>query len=332
MSQYNDTPFKDGVTLRKAVWKKNKATLWYYPSSTKKFKTPVFITYSLINQPFILDLLPGKSTIEALVKNGFDVYLIDFGKPSLEDQQMTLSDYVSSYIHQAVQKTLQHARVEELTMIGYCLGGTLAAIYASIHPKAIKNLILLVTPIDFSKSPYFDKWVMRLRKEGTASFAYMEELGIIPSSYVKAGVRLVTTPVYFTPYISLLLKAHDRDYVEKWIRFHTWTEGHIPMTSGVAKQMMEDFTLENKLIKGSFSIQSKKAKLSNITANLLVVGTENDRLVPLHQMMPIMDKVASKDKHVHVLKGGHTAATVENGQLPSYMDDWLTSRSILASK
>ncbi|CAG9620970.1 alpha/beta fold hydrolase [Sutcliffiella rhizosphaerae] len=327
MSKYNDTPYKDGITPRVKIWTKNKATLWHYPAINKNNKTPIFIIYSLVNQPFILDLLPGASTIEAFVSNGYDVYLIDFGKPGLEDRNMTISDYVSDYIERAVQKTLAHAETDNLTVLGYCLGGTLAAIHASITSAPIKNLILFVTPIDFHTPPYFDKWVKALRKGNVQENKFVNEIGVLPASFVEAGIRLVTSPIYITPYLSLLTKKDDKNYVEKWLRFNAWTKGHIPMTSGVANQIGEDLIKDNKLMKGTFMVNGKQVKLENIKANLLVVGTEGDRLVPLHQIMPIMEKVSSIDKHIHILQGGHTGTSVENGKIPAYLDEWLSSRS-----
>lgn len=327
MIHYNETPYKDGVTPRESIWKKNKATLWYYKAPEKRYNIPIFIIYSLINQPFILDLQTGGSTIEALVQRGFDVYMIDYGKPGLEDKDMNLGDYITYYIQPGMKVALNHSRAEEMTIIGYCLGGTLAAIYASIAEEPIKNLILFVTPVDFETPAYFDKWVKALRQGEIDSFRYAEELGIIPASNVEAGIRMITSPIYLTPYLSLLLNGRDKAYVDKWLRFNTWTKGHIPLTSGVAKQMTEDLTKENKVIRNLMEVNGKKAILSNITANLLVVGTEGDRLVPLDHILPIMEKVSSVDKQTHILKGGHTGTSVRNGKLPAYLDHWLDERS-----
>ncbi|WP_010196366.1 alpha/beta fold hydrolase [Bacillus sp. m3-13] len=327
MMHYNETPFKDGVTARQSIWRKNKATLWYYQAPVRKYNVPIFIIYSLINQPFILDMIPGGSTIEALVKKGFDVYMIDFGKPGLEDRDMTLDNFITEYIQRGVKEAIKHSGAKEMTIFGYCLGGTLAAMYASIAKEPIKNLVLFVTPVDFSTPSYFDKWVKALREDNWDSSRYMDEFGIIPASHVEAGIRMVTSPIYFTPYLSLLLNRDNKAYVEKWHKFNTWTKGHIPLTSGVAKQIIGDFTKDNKLINNESKINGQDVKLSNISANLLVVGTEGDRLVPLDHILPIMDEVGSVDKTSHILSGGHTGTSVENGTLPGYLDNWLHERS-----
>jgi poly(3-hydroxyalkanoate) synthetase len=40
--------------------------------------------------------------------------------------------------------------IKNLNIMSVCQGGTLSTIYSSIYPHKVKNLITLVTPIDFS--------------------------------------------------------------------------------------------------------------------------------------------------------------------------------------
>src|SRR2546421_5876953 len=71
-----------GQTPKEVIWTKNKAKLYRYKSGIEKqFPVPILLVYALINQPYILDLMPGKSLVEYLVSQGFDVYLLDWGIP-----------------------------------------------------------------------------------------------------------------------------------------------------------------------------------------------------------------------------------------------------------
>ncbi len=82
---------------------------------------------------------------------------------------------------------LRHSGASEITVMGFCLGGTIAAIYAAIADEPIKNLILSVTPVDFSASEFFDQWQEAL-KEGTADFDETIDIyQTIPASAVKYG-------------------------------------------------------------------------------------------------------------------------------------------------
>ena len=317
---------KTGQTSRAAVWKKNKATLWYYPSPQKKYKIPLVLIYSMVNQPFILDLAPGSSMIEGFLNEGFDVYLIDFGIPGYEDKDLTINDYITNYIQRGVQRVLAHSEAEGVTIIGYCLGGTLAAMYAAIADEPIKNLILMVAPFDFSGFPILTNWFKAVKAGRVKIDPLLDTIGLVPASFVETGVRIITSPLYFSPYLSLLNRAYDKKYVERWRQFNQWTKSHIPFPSGAVKQMVEDFVIENKLINGGIQIGNKKSNLHSITQNLLVISSKYDRLVPENLVYPIMDLVSSIDKTYVSLEGGHAGISLKGG-LPSYLKDWLYERS-----
>lgn len=313
-------------TERASVWKKNKATLWYYPATNKKFTTPIYLIYSLVNQPFILDLYPSSSFIGALVQQGYDVYLIDFGIPGYEDKDRTIDYYVSEYIQKGAQQALGHSKAKELTVMGFCLGGTLAAIYASIADEPIRNLILDVAPIDFSSGTSFDEWVRTIVEEDLEFDSLVDTIGLIPSPVMEAGIRLMTSPIYYSPYLALLNKADDPEYVARWQQFNRWTKEHIPLPGGVVKQLITDFIKGNKLVNGLLIVNDKKVNLSNIHANLLVLAAENDQLVPKETTYKIMELVSSTDKKYQLVQGGHTTLP-KNGQLPDYLQTWLELRS-----
>ncbi|WP_028391275.1 alpha/beta fold hydrolase [Bacillus cihuensis] len=314
------------MTPRIAVWKKNKATLWHYPAKKKRYNIPILIIYSIINRPYIFDLGPGNSLIGAFGKEGYDIYLLDFGIPGYEDGNISIDEYILDYIQKGVQRVLRHSGAKEISLLGSCIGGTLAAIYAAIAEEPIRNLILTVAPIDFEQVPQFDQWSEAMR-EGKVSFdEILDVFQIVPAKAVKSGLRLMTSPVYISPLLSLLNRADDEEYVKWWRRFNAWTNDYIPLTSGAVKQMTHDLIIDNKLIKGTLKIRGKKAKLNRIKANLLVIASQNDRLVPNAMISPIMGAVSSPDKTLHLLESGH-AQMLYDDTLPVYYKEWLPERS-----
>ena len=316
-----------GPTPRMAVWKKNKATLWHYPTSKKKFSVPLFLVYSLVNKAFVLDMAPGASMIEAFVENGFDVYLLDFGVPGYEDKDITIDDYLVDYIQRGVRMALHHSKAKEITVIGYCLGGTLAAIYAAISSEPIRNLILCVAPLNFSDPPIFDKWIEAIRNGDLNMDRLLDAYGFIPGKFMKYSMRAVSAPIYFSHYLSLLNKSYDKDYVDKWRRFNNWTEGHIGFSGAAVKQLLNDLGKDNKFMNRSLVIRGKKADPSNIKANLLIVAASQDRLVPENLSKDFIKVVSSKDKTYTLVSGGHTTLAVKGKGLPAFLADWLPERS-----
>src|SRR5437899_4622704 len=122
-----------GQTPKEVVWTKNKAKLYRYaPMAEKRFPVPILLIYALINRPYVMDLMPGNSLVEYLVNQGFDVYLLDWGTPGDEDKNLTFENYVLDYIPRAVRKVLRHSHAEELSLLGFCMGGTMTAMYAAL--------------------------------------------------------------------------------------------------------------------------------------------------------------------------------------------------------
>src|SRR5919199_6818551 len=180
-----------GQTPKEVVWTKNKAKLYRYePSAPKKYPVPILIVYALINRPYVLDLLPGNSFIEYLVGEGFDVYLLDWGIPGDEDQDLSFEDYVLDYLRVAAKRVLSTSQATEYTLFGYCMGGTIAAMYASLFPeKPLANLVLLTTPIDFApeKTGLLGLWT---DEEYLDPDLLVESFGNVPSEIIEDAMQM----------------------------------------------------------------------------------------------------------------------------------------------
>jgi polyhydroxyalkanoate synthase len=121
---------------------------------------PLLLVFALINRPEIFDSRPGSSLIEFLLDEGFDVFLVDWGFPTTRTPTWG-STPTSAMSLRATRERLRASGEEELTLVGWCIGGTLCAIYAALHPDTpLRNLILLTTPVDTNGSLY-RKWVGR---------------------------------------------------------------------------------------------------------------------------------------------------------------------------
>ena len=70
-----------GATPRDVVWTHRETTLYRYQSSKRRYGVPLLLVFALINRPEIFDLHPGRSLVEFLIDEGFDVFLVDWGYP-----------------------------------------------------------------------------------------------------------------------------------------------------------------------------------------------------------------------------------------------------------
>jgi class III poly(R)-hydroxyalkanoic acid synthase PhaC subunit len=324
----NEPEPKIGHTPRTEVWRKNKSVLWHYPAAQKKYRIPLFFVYSLFNKPYILDFAPKASVIEGLTNHGYDVYLLDWGTPGYEDKNIGIDTYIEKYLRTAVKRAIRHSGAEEITIVGYCLGGTIASIYASIAEEPIKNLIVATVPIDFTEFAGPDKWMEGFRNGDINVDRLIDVYGNVPSTYVEAMFRAVCAPIYFSNYTTLLNRAHDARYVDKWRRMNKWTTDQVPFAGEAFRQLANDFFKENKLIKQELMIGHKPVDLRNIKSNLLVISSSNDNLVPESQSLPIMDLVSSEDKTYKLVEAGHVSLAL-TGLFAQVVDEWASTRSNL---
>ena len=50
---------------------------------------------------------------------------------------------------------MRTAKSDEISLLGYCMGGTLTSIYAALHPHMpIRNLIFMTSPLISLKQDY----------------------------------------------------------------------------------------------------------------------------------------------------------------------------------
>lgn len=94
---------KVGTTPSEILHETRHYTLLHYrPMTNKTFSTPILVVYALMNKSYILDLQPGKSWIQNLLRQGFDVYLINWNAPSSIDKYTSFDDYVNYYLDRCI--------------------------------------------------------------------------------------------------------------------------------------------------------------------------------------------------------------------------------------
>jgi polyhydroxyalkanoate synthase len=172
-------------TPHSVVYTRGRMRLLRYPAPHRRFRTPILFAYSLINRWYILDFLPGRSLIEFLTREGFDVYAIDWGVAGPEQQHLTWSDLLGDLVRQAVRWTLRASGSDELTLYGYCMGGTLALAYASLYPDGVRNFVAQATPVDFSHGGLYSLWT----SNATPSTAFVR-WNPFPATSITMGVSV----------------------------------------------------------------------------------------------------------------------------------------------
>jgi polyhydroxyalkanoate synthase len=264
------------------------------------------------------------------VKAGYDVYLLDWGKPGKEDKDLTFADYALEYIPRAVRKMKTVSGSEEFSLLGWCIGSIITTLYASLRPDdGLRNLLLLTAPLDFTakESLTFAKWTDERYFDLDR---ILETFGNMPGEMIDYGARALK-PVenYVSSYVKLFDNADDPQAVEAWHAMNTWMTDLVPIAGGAFRQLIDDLYRNNRLIKGEFVLRGERVDLARIKANLLNVIATADHITPACQSESVMSKVSSTDKELIRINGGHIGI-MAGGQAKKtwpLIDDWLAARS-----
>jgi polyhydroxyalkanoate synthase len=319
---------KVGLSPKDTVWQRDKVQLWRYHNPKVTKGPPIVIVMSLISRSYILDLRPGNSFVEHLLKAGYDVFMVDWGVPDEADSHNTIETYVDDYLPLALSAACREAGADTVTLIGYCLGGVLAALYVAGHPEAsVRNLVLVATPVDYSKLGVIAGLVRQGRIDPEK---VLDDTGNVPADAIRNVFRIRKPTADWVQYANLWENLWNDQFLEGYQAMNQWNNDHVPFAGAAMEQMVKLLIRENRLMKGTLRLGGRKVNLKSIDVPVLNVVAEKDDIVPLASAEPLADLVGSKDAGNLKLAAGHVGLLAgrkaARETLPSIVE-WLDAHS-----
>ncbi len=314
-----------GQTPAHEVHRENKWRLLRYvprPEGTQ-YRTPVLLVPSLINRHYVLDLMRGKSFAEWLVARGHDVYCVDWGTPGDEDRFLTFDEIADRYVARALRVASQTSGARHAHMLGYCLGGTIAAIHACVRPERVASLTLLAAPIGFHDGGLLSRWT---RSRGFDVRALVEGVGNVPWQLMQSAFHLLRPTMTLAKATTMLDKAWDDEFLDGFLALETWGSDNVSFPGACYERYIQELYRDDALVRGTFTLSGLPVKLSALRMPLLTVTFEHDAIVPWQSAAVVMDLAGSVDKHRMHLPGGHVGAVVSkkaaSGLWPAMAKFW----------
>jgi polyhydroxyalkanoate synthase len=321
-----------GQTPSEVVYTENKLELLHYePRTDEQHDVPILIIYALINKPFILDLQPDRSVVRRLLEAGFDVYMIDWNEPSRLDQHLTLDDYVNRYIENCVDEVRERSGQDSINVLGYCMGGTMSAMYAALHPEKVRNLGLMAAGLCFDDTGgVLELWG---DDEYFSPRDLTETYGNAPADMLDVGFALMD-PVsnYVSKYVRLYDNLENDDFVENFGRMERWLSEGIDVAGDTFAQFVEDIYQDNKLYNNELYVGDERVELSNIDMPVLQITGEYDHLIPSETSKPFNEVIDSEDTEVIEHPTGHIGLSVSGSSHENVWPEvceWFNERSQL---
>lgn len=318
-----------GSTPADVVFSENKWRLLRYHARPQglAFRTPVLLVPSLINRHYVLDLMPGKSFAEYLVAQGFDVFCIDWGTPGGEDRFLGFDDIVDGYLGRALQRTATVASAPggKVHVLGYCMGGSLAAIHGAAHPERLASFVALAAPIRFKDDGILSRWT---NSRGFDVDAMVDATGLVPWQLTQLAFQLIRPTLNLAKMVSLVDRAWNDEFLDGFLALETWGNDNVALPGEFYRTYIDALYRRDDFIAGHLLLRGRPARLSNLDCPLLAVTFEHDAIVPAASAAVIVEAAGSSDKrHLH-LPGGHVGAVVSKHAAKTL---WLVLRDFFAA-
>ncbi len=292
-------------TPRNEVFRDGTARLYHFEPAGDPDRLPLLLVPSMINRWYIMDLRPGASLVEALVDQGFDVWLLDWGKPNDEDRHLTWGD-VLRRLARMERRVRRLTGAPRVGLLGYCMGATLSAIHVALRPDGVAAFCNLLGPIDFKCSGLLGTLVDKRWFDPEALTAP----GNLAAPQMQAGFVSLRPTSQISKWVGLADRGHDPAAREAFWSLETWASDNIPFPASAYVTYIRELYQENRLVAGTHCVDGQKVDLERITCPVLTVSTESDTICPKPAAQALNRLVGSTDTEQLVAKGGHVGAVV----------------------
>ncbi len=316
-----------GPSPKDCIHTEDKLQLYKYRSEVKQScQTPLLICYALVNRPYMLDLDKQGSFITRLTDSGIPVYLIDWGYPDAADRYLDMDDYINGYLHNCVEQVKHHSGQPKINLLGICQGGCLSLTYTSLFPDNIKNLITMVTPIDFHTP---DNMLSHLIQQINVDLM-VDTLGNIPGQMLNdAYAALMPMRLSLQKYLNMPAQCSTEQQAANFLRMEKWINDSPDQAGEMFREFVTQFFHNNGFINNSVQVSNQPVSLKQIRQPILNVFGRYDHLVPPAASKALNGLTASDDYQALEIKSGHIGVFVSQKSQQTVapaISQWLTAR------
>ncbi|WP_448582054.1 alpha/beta fold hydrolase [Thermaurantiacus sp.] len=266
---------------------------------------PVLLLPSIINGAQVLDHAPHHSLAEALGAAGARVLLIDWGDLAGEGR-LGLAGLVSRRIAPLLDRVGRR-----VTVVGYCLGGTLGLGLAAAFPRLVARLALIATPWCFSG------YTEEARAAAKAAFAPLEAagrlLGAVPMALLNPLFWQADAEAIAQKYARLGRSPLTAESLAAFAALEDWAGSGPPLPLPAARDIFIDGIARDRFGRGLWRVAGTSVCPARLQLPVLDIRGTEDRLVPEATApdVPGMMRLRLQTGHVGMIVGRQRAAMLE---------------------
>jgi len=305
----------------------------YAPATEQVYRRPLLIVPPWINKFYILDLQPANSFIKWSVDQGYTVFVVSWANPDESHADMSMDDYMELGILDAIDAIEQATGENEVTMIGYCIGGTLTgatlAYMAAEGDDRVKAVTFFTTQFDFTEAGDLkvfidEKQIKRLDRK-------MAKKGYLEGGDMGTAFNLLrSNDLIWTFYVdNYLMGKEPLDFDLLY-----WNADATRMPHKLHMYYLRECYLKNSLAKpGGISLKGVPIDLGRITVPTYLQSSREDHIAPFNSVFKCK-KLLGGPVRFMLAGSGHIAGVVNppaakkynywmNEDQPADLEEWL---------
>lgn len=259
-------------------------TLRHYVADKKNKRNNkiLYLASPLINMPEIYDLAKGKSVIEPLIKQGYEIYLVDHGNPGPEYTDLGL-DFYAKTVHDTYLDIIKRTHPgKPIFAMGYCMGGTLLMPYLARRAEErqlegkemdIKKVALIVAPVKFDDLNSGHAPMRQVIRADYDSYLMGEMYGAVnvPPQIIEVGMNEIQPGVRYFVRSGFYSRAGVPGAIHDAAPFFYWLTHGTKFASRAHADWIQKMFVENQLFNNSFSLSSSKPELDGRPVNMKIL-------------------------------------------------------------
>ena len=214
-----------------------------------------------------------------------------------------------------------------INLLGICQGGAFSLCYAALHPDKIRNLITMVTPVDFhTDDNMLSNWTQDIDVD-----LFVDTLGNVPADLMNyCYLMLKPFRLNLQKYVGLVDILDDKAAIEDFLRMEKWIFDSPDQAGEAFRQFIKQFYQGNGFVNGGITIGERDVHLGLVEMPVLNIFAEQDHLVPPASSKALKGLIGSDDYSELSFRGGHIGIYVSGRaqkEVPSAIHEWLAQRS-----
>ena len=254
---------------------------------------PVVFVPSLINPPSILDLSPQRSLLRWTAEQGRRVLLVDWGWPK-PGRPRGIAENVRSGLMPLLAELDEPA-----DLVGYCLGGTMAAAAAQLGPA--RSLVTIAAPWHFSGFP--DEARAKLRALWMSVVGSVRMMDLLPAEVLQTAFWSLDPARTIAKFEAFADMPADSEAARAFVTLEDWANAGAPLSSKAAQELFTEFFHGDAPGKGQWWVDGDYVTEAGLNLPVLNIVSTTDLIVPAASALRVGERLELAQGHVGMVVG-----------------------------